>query len=178
MEFLVAVTRTAITPHAARELGAVGVLKRMWRTPTGVMALFCAEDPDDLTDVLEPDSAVSALGAHPDDPLLSKTVSRPGVGPEYLITMTVTVPAEITTTAFDDVARRQARRDQDLAARGNLVRLWALADEGEGPRRIGLCRARDPGDLLAVLDSLPMAEWMTFETIPLAPHPDDPVRFA
>lgn len=41
---------------------------------------------------------------------------------------------------------------------------------------VGLWRARDPGELMAILESLPLSGWMTIETTPLSPHPDDPIR--
>ncbi len=29
---------------------------------------------------------------------------------------------------------------------------------------------------MAILESLPLSGWMTIETTPLSPHPDDPIR--
>ncbi|EUA15374.1 muconolactone delta-isomerase family protein [Mycobacterium kansasii 732] len=36
--------------------------------------------------------------------------------------------------------------------------------------------ARDPGELMAILESLPLSGWMTIETTPLSSHPNDPIR--
>lgn len=170
---------------SARELGAAGRLRRLWRAPSGTVGLFAADDPVQLTEALTAAPAlvgtgyqVLALAEHPDDPLRSGRTGRPGVGPEYLITTTVFVPADTAAAAIEDAEARQARRHLELARRGNLVRLWALPVEPDGPRSVGLWRARDPGDLMAVLESLPLAEWMTIDTTPLHPHPGDPVRFA
>ena len=101
----------------------------------------------------------------------------PGKGPEYLITTTVTVPPNTPSDVVDFTTAREAVRERDLAARGHLVRIWALPTTPDGTRTVGVWRARDPGDLMAVLESLPLSGWMTIETTPLSPHPDDPVRF-
>ena len=119
---------------------------------------------------------VAELAPHPDDPAATGLTGRPGVGPEYLISTAVMVPDD---TAADVVAQTEAReseRARALAVRGNLVRLWGRAPGPEGPGTVGLWRARDPGELMAILDSLPLSGWMMFETIALTPHRDDPVR--
>ncbi len=54
---------------------------------------------------------------------------------------------------------------------GHLERLWALPGLG---RTLGLWRAADTGGLDAILESLPLYEWMSVETTPLTPHPSDP----
>lgn len=173
----------------ARELGAQGRLLRLWRLPSRpddgcTLGLFAADDDTHLRQVLVSTPTiwrtdeVTALGSHPNDPLSQAITIRPGKGPEFLITMTMTVPQGTPASAIDEATAREAGRARDLAARGHLVRLWTLADGPDGPRTLGLWRARDPGELMAILDALPLSEWMTIETTPLRPHPHDPIRLS
>ncbi|TML43947.1 MAG: hypothetical protein E6G27_00310 [Actinobacteria bacterium] len=50
------------------------------------------------------------------------------------------------------------------------MRLWTLPGES---RTLGLWRARDETKQ-AILESLPLAPWMTVEVTPLSVHPNDP----
>jgi muconolactone delta-isomerase len=59
----------------------------------------------------------------------------------------------------------------DLAGQGHLLRLWTLPGTG---RALGLYQARDADQMQAILESLPLAPWMTVDTTPLSPHPSDP----
>ena len=171
----------------SRELAMKGHLRRMWRLPlqSGYrsIGLFAADDRGHLDEVLSSmpgriwrTDEVTALGAHSGDPPRAGIASVPGKGPEYLITTTVTVPPNTPSDVVDFTTAREAVRERDLAARGHLVRIWALPTTPDGTRTVGVWRARDPGDLMAVLESLPLSGWMTIETTPLSPHPDDPVR--
>lgn len=142
----------------SRELAAQGKLLRLWRPPLRpgewrTLGLFAADDNGELEQLLAsmpPRSwrtdDVTPLGAHPNDPVGQGITIAPGKGPEFLIATTI------------------------------MVRLWALPDGPDGQRTLGLWRARDPGELMAILESLPLAGWMTIETTPLSPHPDDPIR--
>ncbi|KZS69275.1 muconolactone delta-isomerase [Mycobacterium kansasii] len=172
----------------ARELAARGSLLRLWRPPVRpgewrTLGLFAADDDECLEQLLASmppriwrTDEVRALGCHPDDPPGAGITPRPGKGPEFLIAMTVTVPPGTAAHVLDDASARQARRARDLAEAGHLVRLWTLPDGPDGPCMVGLWRARDPGELMAILESLPLSGWMTIETTPLSPHPNDPIR--
>ncbi|MGV7257918.1 muconolactone delta-isomerase [Mycobacterium kansasii] len=202
MEFLVAMTtcvpdgtsldrvndvRAREAAHS-RELAAQGSLLRLWRPPLRpgewrTLGLFAAADDERLEQLLASmplwiwrTDEVTALYGHPDDPPAAGITPRPGKGPEFLIAMTLTVPPGTAAQVVDDAAARQARRARDLAEGGHLVRLWTLPDGPDGPRMVGLWRARDPGELMAILESLPLSGWMTIETTPLSPHPNDPIR--
>ena len=122
------------------------------------------------------ESAGLTLNNHPNDPFGQGIATRPGKGPEFLITITVTVPAGTPQPVVDEATTREAGRTRDLAARGHLWRLWTLPAGPDGPRTLGLWRARDPGELMAIVESLPLSGWMTIETTPLSPHPNDPIR--
>ncbi|GAB2997193.1 muconolactone Delta-isomerase family protein [Mycobacterium bourgelatii] len=174
----------------SRELAVQGRLLRLWRMPLRpdegcTLALFDADDEAHLHRAVAAAppqiwrfDEVTPLGPHPNDPLGQGITIRPGKGPEFLITMTMTVPQGTPASTVDEAVAREAGRARDLAAGGHLVRFWTLADGPDGPRTLGLWRARDPGELMAILDSLPLSGWMTIETSPLRPHPHDPVRLS
>ena len=66
---------------------------------------------------------------------------------------------------------REARRTRELAAEGSLIRLWALPGEG---RNLGHWQSRDADAMRDIVQSLPMIEWLTVDTLPIARHPSDP----
>jgi muconolactone delta-isomerase len=67
---------------------------------------------------------------------------------------------------------QEAERARELADLGRLIRLWTLPGAG---RNLGLWQATDRGAMQGVLQSLPLADWLTTETVPLTAHPNDPV---
>lgn len=172
----------------ARGLGARGQLRRLWRSPapagqSRTVGLFAAQDNDHLDNLLSSlplriwrTDEVTELSVHPCDPAATGVMGRPGKGPESLIATTVTVPSGTPPSVVEEADTREAIRSRELAERGHLVRLWTLADSEDGPRTLGLWRARDPGELMAIVESLPLSGWMTIETTPLTLHPDDPIR--
>ncbi|MGA6227734.1 muconolactone Delta-isomerase family protein [Streptomyces umbrinus] len=91
---------------------------------------------------------------------------------EFLVEITTTVPEG---TSQDEVDRRRAAeavRARELAATGNLARLWRPVGE---LRSIGIWRASDEEELHAkVLGTLPLRPWMTFTVTALQSHPNDP----
>jgi muconolactone delta-isomerase len=89
---------------------------------------------------------------------------------EYLVTMTTHVPDETSDQAVADVRAREAAQSSELATQG-ICCGWRLPGQS---RALGLWRARDPAEPQAILQSLPLDAWMTVETTPLTPHPNDP----
>jgi muconolactone delta-isomerase len=93
---------------------------------------------------------------------------------EFLVEITTTVPEG---TSQDEVDRRRAAeavRARELAATGNLARLWRPVGE---LRSIRVWRAADEPELQEkVLGTLPLRPWMTLTVIPLESHPNDPGR--
>jgi muconolactone delta-isomerase len=149
----------------SRELAAEGHLLRLWRPPLQpgewrTIGLFAAADQ------------VVALSTHPNDP----RQSRGGKAMEFLTTFTVTIPDDAETEEVDDMKAREADRTRELAVQGHLVRLWMLPPTPGSWRAVGLWRAEDEEELLAILTSLPMDRWMTTETTTLTEHPNDPAR--
>ncbi|MBW0017846.1 MAG: muconolactone Delta-isomerase family protein [Mycobacterium sp.] len=172
----------------ARELAATGNLLRLWRPPLQpgewrTLGLFAAGDEDQLERALASmplriwrTDEVTVLGVHSNDPACARIAARPGRGPEFLVMTTITVPPDTPQDLVDAAAAREADRARDLAARGHLTRLWTVPAGPDGARTLGLWRARDPGELMAIVESLPLSGWMTIETTPLSPHPSDPIR--
>jgi muconolactone delta-isomerase len=187
-EQTVAGVRAREAAHSA-ELAAQGHLLRLWRPPLPpgewrTLGLFAANDGSQLEDVLASmplriwrTDEVMPLLPHPNDPAPGAT--RPGPAAageeaaEFLTTFTLAVPLGTPAQAARDATAREAQRAAELAAQGHLRRLWVLPGEG---RSLGLWQARDPGEMQAILRSLPLDHWMTVATTPLSPHPSDPGR--
>jgi len=163
----------------SRELAAQGCLLRLFRPPLApgewrTLGLFAAADADRLEDVLASmplrvwrTDEVTPLSPHPDDPGLP---TGPRQAREFLTTFTITVPPGTPGQAVRDSEAREADRARELAGQGHLERLWVL-----GPGRgLGLWRASGPGEMRAILESLPLGPWMKVQTTPLTEHPSDP----
>ena len=195
MEYLVTMTTHVLdgTPDQAvqdirareavhsRELAAQGHLLRLWRPPLQpgewrTLGLFAAADGDRLEEVLASMplrvwriDEVTPLSPHPNDP-----PPTPGAGEkaaEFLVTFTLAVPPGTAAQTVEDTNAREAEAAHDLAVQGHLLRVWALPGAG---RALGLYEARDAAQMQAILESLPLAPWMTVDTTPLSPHPSDP----
>ena len=196
MEFLVTmttqvpdgVTEAEVAAVRAREAANTAVLAerrrvlRLWRPPLApgewrTLGLFAAADAADLATVLASmplriwrTDEVTELSPHANDPGPGQVAPEPGAA-EYLTTFAVAVPPGIGAATVDARTAAEARRTRELAAEGSLVRLWRLPGEG---RNLGLWQASDAGHLQKLLDSLPMAAWLSSETVPLSRHPSDP----
>jgi muconolactone D-isomerase len=91
---------------------------------------------------------------------------------EFLVEITTTVPEGTDSAEVDRRRAGEAVRAKELAASGNLVRLWRPVGE---LRSIGLWRAADEAELHEkVLGTLPLRPWMTLVVTALGPHPNDP----
>jgi len=93
---------------------------------------------------------------------------------EFLVTMTTHVPDGTSDDAVEDMRTREAARARELAAQGNLLRLWRPPLQPGEWRTLGLFAAADDDELEAVLASMPLRVWRSDEVIPLSPHPSDP----
>ncbi|MDT7558957.1 MAG: hypothetical protein QOI68_3427 [Pseudonocardiales bacterium] len=93
---------------------------------------------------------------------------------EYLVTMTTHVPAGTPEGDVQDIRTREAAHSRDLAAQGNLLRLWRPPLQPGEWRSLGMFAAGDGDQLEKVLASMPLRVWRTDEVTPLAPHPNDP----
>jgi muconolactone delta-isomerase len=93
---------------------------------------------------------------------------------EFLVTMTTHVPDGTSDDAVQDMRTREAARARELAAQGNLLRLWRPPLQPGEWRTLGLFAAADDDELEAVLASMPLRVWRSDDVIPLSPHPSDP----
>ena len=93
---------------------------------------------------------------------------------EFLANMHTHVPDGTPDSEVEDTKAREAVCASELAAQGNLLRLWKPPVEPGEWRTIGLWRADDEEELQALLTSLPLHVWMKVEVTPLTPHPNVP----
>jgi muconolactone delta-isomerase len=168
----------------SRELAAQGHLLRLWRPPLlpgewRTIGLFAAEDAAQLEDILASmplhiwrTDEVEALSPHPNDP---PSTTQPNTAPEFLTRFTVSFPPGVPERQIDEARAGEAERTRELADEGHLARLWMLPSlEADSWRALGLWRARDGAEMRAVVDSLPLSQWMTTDITPLTEHPSDP----
>jgi muconolactone delta-isomerase len=166
----------------SRELAAQGYLLRLWRPPLQPgewrsLGLFAADDGDQLQEVLASmplrvwrTDEVTPLSRHPNDPALAAK-GLVGGSTEFLTTFTISIPDGTSAQAVEDAKAAEAQRARELAGQGHLERLWVLPGTGGA---LGLWRARDGGQMQAIVKSLPLDRWMTTQTTPLTSHPSDP----
>jgi len=164
------------------ELAARGRVLRLWRPPLlpgewRTLGLFDAADAAQLEAVLATmplriwrTDEVTALEPHPNDPGRGR-VPLEAAAAEFLTTFNVAVPAGTSEETVEDVYGQEADRVRKVAADGQLTRLWRLPGEG---RNLGHWQTHDADQLQALLGTLPMAAWLTIDTLPLTRHPSDP----
>jgi len=171
----------------SRDLAAQGHLLRLWRPPLQPgewrsLGLFAADDDGQLEDVLASmplrvwrTDELTPLAPHPNDPAGGQEAAGQSAQPpgatEFLTTFVVTVPGGTPAEEVSVTEAREADRARTLAAEGHLERLWQLAGEGQS---LGLWRAADAADMQAIVESLPLHDWMSVQMTQLTPHPSDP----
>jgi muconolactone D-isomerase len=93
---------------------------------------------------------------------------------EYLVEITTAIPEGTPQAEVDRRRAAEHERAAELAASGNLYRLWRPVGE---LRSVGIWCADDEAELREkVLGTLPLSPWMTMRVTPLEPHPNDPGR--
>jgi muconolactone delta-isomerase len=173
-----------------RELAVQGHILRLWRPPLApgewrTLGLFAAADRGELEQVLASmplrvwrSDEVTELAHHPNDPVVSaQRPPRPAAGQagtEFFTTFVAAIPDGTPAQAVNDARAGEARRTHELAEQGHLIRLWLLAAWQDGSHALGLWRSQDAAQMRAIVDSLPMAPWLTEEITPLVSHPSDP----
>jgi len=93
---------------------------------------------------------------------------------EYLVTMTTEVPDGTAEGVVHEVRAREAARSRELAAQGQLLRLWRPPLQPGEWRTLGLFAAVDDIELEDVLASMPLRVWRSDQVVPLSAHPNDP----
>lgn len=164
-----------------RQLASEGHVLRLWRPPLQpgewrTIGLFSADGSADLEATLASmplrvwrTDDITPLGRHPNDPGHGRTALDPN-STEFLTTFLVTIPAGTSSAAVDTMLGREAERARVLAAEGRLIRLWTLP----GGRNLGHWQAGDSDAMQGIVQSLPMADWLTVDTVRLTRHPNDP----
>ncbi|MER7244735.1 muconolactone Delta-isomerase family protein [Kribbella sp. NPDC000426] len=94
---------------------------------------------------------------------------------EFLVTMTTQVPDGVTEAEVDEVRGREAAHSRELAAAGQLLRLWRPPLQPGEWRTFGLFEADDADQLELVLSGMPLRIWRHDDVMPLTPHPNNPV---
>jgi muconolactone delta-isomerase len=97
---------------------------------------------------------------------------------QYLVSMTTHVPDGTPEQEVDEVKAREAAHSAELAAQGNILRLWRPPVRPGEWRTLGLFVAADADQLEKVLAGMPLRVWRNDEVTPLAPHPNDPAMRA
>ena len=92
---------------------------------------------------------------------------------EFLVRIEIGWPPGEDEERRQELIARETVRASELAASGNLVRLWRSVGSWGN---IGIWSATDATQLQALLASLPLFPWMRISVEPLAIHPSDPQR--
>jgi muconolactone D-isomerase len=90
---------------------------------------------------------------------------------EFLVRITIDIPADMPQEQSRELAQREAERAGELASQGRLVRLWRVPGRRAN---VGLWSAKDATQLHEALASLPLFPYMDIALEPLARHPSDP----
>jgi muconolactone delta-isomerase len=163
------------------ELAAGGQLLRLWRPPLApgewrTFGLFAADSPDELEVTLASmplriwrQDEVTPLLPHPNDP--PSPPARDGTS-EFFTEFTVMIPDGADPQLVADARRGEADATRRYAEEGTLVRLWALDEQ----HALGLWQTNDDSRLQKILAELPLAQWLTVDTVPLKSHPSDPAH--
>lgn len=93
------------------------------------------------------------------------------MSPEFLTRVELTAPPGIDPQLLLKLRQQEAQRAHELAASGNLVRLWRTKTEW-GNWGLWSCSGRD--ELERLLDDLPLRQFMVIEIHDLGLHPSDP----
>jgi muconolactone delta-isomerase len=93
---------------------------------------------------------------------------------EFLVDMVTTVPDGTTDAEVDAIRSQETARSRELAAQGQLLRLWRPPLRASEWRTWGLFQAADATELESVLSSMPLRVWRQDTVTPLAAHPSDP----
>lgn len=90
---------------------------------------------------------------------------------DFLVEITVEWPPDGDPVARDRLIAAEHERAQELAAAGQLKRLWRRPGAWAN---VGIWAASDATELHEALASLPFYPWLRIQVAPLARHPHDP----
>lgn len=90
---------------------------------------------------------------------------------EFMLEVEIELPGDMSMERMRELHAAETQRAGELAAGGNLIRVWRIP--GRRANR-SLWRAQSATDLHAMVSSLPLWPWMDVHVVPLAEHPNDP----
>ena len=93
---------------------------------------------------------------------------------EFLVEFDLHVPLGTPESEITQRYGAEAAASANLAREGHLVRLWRPPMEPGERRALGLYCADSRAQLEALLDALPLSDWMHTTITLLEPHPNDP----
>ena len=93
---------------------------------------------------------------------------------EFLVELALDIPEGTAAAEVDKRRQAEAAAAADLARRGHLVRLWTRPVGPTDTRAVGLYRADSEEQLDALLDALPLRDWLQVSVTPLMAHANDP----
>jgi len=97
---------------------------------------------------------------------------------EFLVEFEVEIPEGTPKREAEQRSRAEASAAARLVDEGHLLRVWRRNAVADDRTVIGLYAADSEAELDGLLGALPLADWMQFTVIPLAPHPNDPAPVA
>lgn len=90
---------------------------------------------------------------------------------EFLVNIRIDWPRDLSEETIQRLSVEERAMAADLAAAGNLSRMWRVPGRREN---WGLWRAADASDLHRIISGLPVWPYMRVTVHPLAEHPVDP----
>jgi muconolactone delta-isomerase len=93
---------------------------------------------------------------------------------EFLVEFEVNVPEGTPASQVEVRNDAEASAAARLADEGHLVRLWKPPVAAGETKALGLYCADSEAQLAALLNALPLYDWMRITVTPLEPHPNDP----
>ena len=93
---------------------------------------------------------------------------------EFLVEFDVTVPPGAPLSEVQRRERAEASAADKLVDEGHLLRLWKPTAGAGQSKALGLYRADGQAQLVALMDALPLRDWMHVTVTPLGHHPNDP----
>jgi muconolactone D-isomerase len=93
---------------------------------------------------------------------------------EFLVEFAIHVPAGTPESEVEKRNHAEAAAAAKLVYEGHIVRVWNRPGGRDGTTVLGLYRADSEAQLMGLLSSLPLYEWMDVTVTALTPHPNDP----
>jgi muconolactone D-isomerase len=93
---------------------------------------------------------------------------------EFLVEFDVHIPDTAARAEIEERNRAEAAAAAELVETGHLARLWKAPVKLGETKALGLYRAETLAELTALLEALPLYDWMRVTVTQLEQHPNDP----